>query len=361
MCSASQSIGVRRWVRERGLDVVPRAHHQRVAHDQPAGVGLPGGLQDQAAGQIAAGRRAPTRRTGRAGSGRRRGPGSRRTRSASPVAARTATPPSPPTRSGRCSRSRTGTRSRRSAGTGSARAARRVRHRSGDRERRFGHGLGRACLVGGLGVLQNHVAHHRLRRYPASTRGDPGVAGSATCVTGRVLGQRADRDTVGHDGAQRGDPGRDAHGTGRGSGRRRSAPSATAMARSWTRRCTRWMMRCGQPPPRLNALARCLVSPSAVRSGSARIRAAATASATARLIPTPPIGDIACAASPMNSKPSVYQRRSRLSCTSRSLTSSNDVSVVDPVGQPRHQLGDLTAQRLDALGPHRVSAPFRIR
>ena len=36
------------------LDVVPRAHHQRVAHDQPAGVGLPRGLQNQAAGQVAA-------------------------------------------------------------------------------------------------------------------------------------------------------------------------------------------------------------------------------------------------------------------------------------------------------------------
>ena len=36
------------------LDVVPRTHHQRVAHDDPAGVRLPGGLQDQAARQVAA-------------------------------------------------------------------------------------------------------------------------------------------------------------------------------------------------------------------------------------------------------------------------------------------------------------------
>ena len=36
-----------------GLDVVPRPHHQRVADDHPAGVGLPGGLQDQAARQVA--------------------------------------------------------------------------------------------------------------------------------------------------------------------------------------------------------------------------------------------------------------------------------------------------------------------
>ena len=105
-----------------GLQVVPRAHHQGLAHDEPAGVGLPGGLQDQAAGQIAArGRhRHPVR--ARAGNARRRGPGSRRTRWGSRAAARTAIPPSPPTRSGRCSRSPTGSRSRRSAGTGYAAA-----------------------------------------------------------------------------------------------------------------------------------------------------------------------------------------------------------------------------------------------
>ena len=38
------------------LDVVPFPHHQGVAHDQPAGVGLPGGFHDQAAGQVSAGR-----------------------------------------------------------------------------------------------------------------------------------------------------------------------------------------------------------------------------------------------------------------------------------------------------------------
>ena len=103
-----------------GLDVVPRSHHQRIAHDHPAGMGLPGGLQDQAAGQIPPRGRAPTRHTGPAGSGPRRGPGSRRRRWGSRGAARTAIPPSRPTRSGRCSRSRTGTRSRRSAERGSA-------------------------------------------------------------------------------------------------------------------------------------------------------------------------------------------------------------------------------------------------
>ncbi len=43
-------------------------------------------------------------------------------------------------------------------------------------------------------------------------------------------------------------------------------------------------------------------------------------------MPTPPTGDIACAASPINSNPSVYQRRSRFSCTSSNFTSSNEVT-----------------------------------
>ena len=39
------------------VDVVPWAHHQRIAHDDPAGVGLPRGLEDQAARQVAPRRR----------------------------------------------------------------------------------------------------------------------------------------------------------------------------------------------------------------------------------------------------------------------------------------------------------------
>ena len=37
-----------------GVDVVPRPHDQCIPHDHPAGVGLPGGLHDQAARQVAA-------------------------------------------------------------------------------------------------------------------------------------------------------------------------------------------------------------------------------------------------------------------------------------------------------------------
>ena len=39
------------------LGVMPGAHHQRIAHDHPAGGRLPGGLHDQAAGQVAPRRR----------------------------------------------------------------------------------------------------------------------------------------------------------------------------------------------------------------------------------------------------------------------------------------------------------------
>ncbi len=55
------------------------------------------------------------------------------------------------------------------------------------------------------------------------------------------------------------------------------------------------------------------------RSGAANTFAAATASWIARLIPTPPAGDIACAASPMHSRPGRCHRRSRLICTVSNL------------------------------------------
>lgn len=76
-------------------------------------------------------------------------------------------------------------------------------------------------------------------------------------------------------------------------------------------------------------------------------------------MPTPPSGDIACAASPMHSNPSVCQRRSRFTRTSRCLTSSMDSSAATDSGMsgssaptsrrkastPRAQLG------VAALGP----------
>src|SRR5215218_56588 len=61
-------------------------------------------------------------------------------------------------------------------------------------------------------------------------------------------------------------------------------------------------------------------------SGPVRIFAAATASAMARLMPTPPTGDMACAASPMQSSPGLCQRRRRSACTERSLTAFQSCS-----------------------------------
>jgi hypothetical protein len=62
------------------------------------------------------------------------------------------------------------------------------------------------------------------------------------------------------------------------------------------------------------------------RSGDVKMLAAATASWTARLMPTPPIGDIACAASPMHNRPGRDHRRNRSTRTVSSLISSQSVS-----------------------------------
>ena len=133
------------------LDVVPRPHHQRVAHDQPAGMRLPGGLQDQAAGQVAArGRHRDAVRAQPevAGAAIQDGP-----EDAGRVGPRHAHPFH---RAGR--RDQAGgfaVRQERVVGDRGKRVpqrpARRIRHRGRHGER---CGVG---LVGGLGVLQNHA------------------------------------------------------------------------------------------------------------------------------------------------------------------------------------------------------------
>ena len=61
--------------------------------------------------------------------------------------------------------------------------------------------------------------------------------------------------------------------------------------------------------------------------------AVATASWMARLMPTPPMGDMACAASPMQTRPGRAQFLSRSTVTVRSLTWSKSViGVVHPAG-----------------------------
>ena len=167
------------------LDVVPGPHHQRVADDDPAGVGLPGGLQDQAARQVAA-RRGHRYAVGPepevSGAAIQDGPEHAR---ASPAWARTATPPNRRTRSGRCSHSRRGTRSRRSAGTGSAtiRSARTAPGPSRSTARARG-------LVGLFILLQNHA--DIIDSQPARR---PLVGG---CVRRCWLGLRCHARACGH-------------------------------------------------------------------------------------------------------------------------------------------------------------------
>ena len=86
------------------------------------------------------------------------------------------------------------------------------------------------------------------------------------------------------------------------------------------------------------------------RSGPASRVAAATASCTARLMPTPPTGDIACAASPMHSRPSTCQRLSRFSRTSRCLTSSIDVRASTRSARSGISAATSRRKRLDPSG-----------
>ena len=82
----------------------------------------------------------------------------------------------------------------------------------------------------------------------------------------------------------------------------------------------------------------------------------ATASWTARLMPTPPTGDMACAASPMQSRPGAHQVRSRSTVTVSSLTSSQLVSASQrPAQRRRHRL-DRAPERLQPLGLERLGA-----
>ena len=88
-----------------------------------------------------------------------------------------------------------------------------------------------------------------------------------------------------------------------------------------------WMIRVGNSRRSLD-LARAdrrHRSPRAI--GPARMLAAATASWMARLMPTPPIGDMAWAASPIASRPGRCQRVSRSSATVSSWSSSQLVEL----------------------------------
>jgi hypothetical protein len=89
--------------------------------------------------------------------------------------------------------------------------------------------------------------------------------------------------------------------------------------------CSHWVATVGKALRRWMPL-RSLLCGIPSRSLAPRILAVATASWTARLIPTPPIGDMACAASPMHNSPQRDHRRKRSTATVSSLMSSQSPS-----------------------------------
>ena len=88
--------------------------------------------------------------------------------------------------------------------------------------------------------------------------------------------------------------------------------------------------------------------------------AVATASCTARLTPTPPTGDIACAASPMQSNPGRVQRFSRLIATVSSLTSSQLFTSATPGFEDRRHAARRrrAAPAIPSPSPRRI-VPWR--
>jgi len=116
---------------------------------------------------------------------------------------------------------------------------------------------------------------------------------------------------------------------------------------------------------------RCTASKSAsvslpLRSGTARMLAAATASWIARLMPTPPIGDIAWAQSPMHKSPGRHQRWRRSTVTVSSFTSSHSRSSATRSRRKgamrtissREELDPALADRVEpALADHKGALP----
>ena len=84
------------------------------------------------------------------------------------------------------------------------------------------------------------------------------------------------------------------------------------------------------------------------RSGSASRLAAATASCTARLMPTPPIGDMAWAASPMQRRPGRYQRSRRSTRDGQEADVIPAPKLADAVANEGRDAGEPLAKCLDA-------------
>lgn len=175
-----------------GVQVVPGPHHQRVAHDEPPRVRLPRRLEDQAARQVPPGSRdrhavGPEPEVARTAV-------EDRPEHAGGVGARHAHPLDRP-----CRRDEAGVLAvgeERVVGDRGERipqpTARDVRDGSGDRERCRRFDVAAAVLAGavrGLGVLQDHAAHHRPQTHPRLAGRQPGVSDARRRARARAGGR----------------------------------------------------------------------------------------------------------------------------------------------------------------------------
>ena len=100
-------------------------------------------------------------------------------------------------------------------------------------------------------------------------------------------------------------------------------------------------------------------SPCPARSGAASRLAAATASCTAMLMPTPPIGDMACAASPMQRRPGRHHFLQPVDRDAEQLDVVPDFQFADAVGEKRRHFDDPCAERFEAFRLHPLDPAFR--
>ena len=111
------------------------------------------------------------------------------------------------------------------------------------------------------------------------------------------------------------------------------------MIRFWMVSCSHCVKRTGKRAPLLDGL-KIRVRHLAGLSGAASRLAAATASCTAMLMPTPPIGDIACAASPMQIRPGRHHFLQPVDRDAEQLDVIPAFQFADAVGEKRRHVDD---------------------
>src|SRR5581483_5489352 len=175
-------------------------------------------------------------------------------------------------------------------------------------------------------------ARHRKVRY--SGRIEPARAGGAASGV-RMCSRRMPRPTR-RAGRRRNTGNHCKSLTGNGTPGRSVLASARLKTLFWICTCSNWIKRIGTERRRcIASSSAALTVPAASRAASAF--AAATSSWMARLMPTPPTGHMACAASPMHKSPGRCHCRSRSTATVSSLTSSQP--AISPIRSRRN--GDI--------------------